>query len=53
MFLGSVQTLSGGLFGWGRGYAGELSMEEFVMVEENFHVGGTGFFSIFLKTMKK
>ena len=31
----------------------ELSMEEFVMVEENFHEGSAGFFSIFLKNHKK
>ena len=32
---------------------GELSMEEFVMREENFHEGDAGFFSIFLKSNEK
>ena len=32
---------------------GELSMEEFVMGKENFHEGGVGFFSIFLKEQLK
>ena len=31
------------------GYAGELSMEEFFIGEENFHEGGAGFLSIFFK----
>ena len=34
-----------GLRGWD--YVGEISMEEFLMGEENFHEGGTGFLSIF------
>ena len=42
--------------GWveGRGLIrGELSMEEFVMGKENFHEGGAGFVSIFLKSNEK
>ena len=40
--------------GWrGGGHVGELSMKEFVTGEENFHEGGTGFLSIFLKTNEK
>ena len=50
--MGSVQTLSGEVFGWGRGWEegvmwGELPMEEFLMGEEKSHEGGAGFFSIF------
>ena len=38
-----------GIFlGWGEGVIpGDLSMEELVMGEENFHEGGAGFCSIF------
>ena len=32
---------------------GEISMEEFLKGEENFHEGGAGFFSIFLKSNEK
>ena len=35
----------------GRGY-GDLSMEEFIIGEENFHEGGAGFSSIIKKKMK-
>ena len=42
------------IFGWGRGWEegdilGELSFEEFVMGEENFHEGSAGFTSIIKK----
>ena len=32
---------------------GELSIEEFVMGEENFHEGSAGFTSIYLKKKKQ
>ena len=47
----SVQAFSGGFLVGGRGWEeedmlGELSIEEFVMGEENFHEGSAGFTSI-------
>ena len=52
------RRFQGDFFGWGGGlrgggYGEDLSMEEFVMGEENFHEGGAGFFSIFLKNNEK
>ena len=52
MVIGKHIHIQGDVFGLrrgveGRGYAEELSVEEFVMGEENFHEGGAGFFSIF------
>ena len=43
-----------GFFGWGKGLQegdmlGELSIEEFVMGEENFHEGSARFSSIIQK----
>ena len=38
------------LRGWG--YAGELSIEEFVMGEENLHEGAQGFLSLFYRAIK-
>ena len=52
--LGSVETFSGGLFHFEVGEGGsavavpweDLSMEEFVTREANFHEGAKGFSSI-------
>ena len=53
MVIGKFTYTFRGFFGWGRGLWGELSMEEFVMGEVNFHERGAGFFSIFLKSIEK
>ena len=45
MFSGVFFVEGGGVDG--RGYVGDLSLEEFVMGEENFHERGAGFSTIF------
>ena len=51
-FRGIFFWLEEGLKRWG--YLGDLSMEEFIIGEENFDEGGAGFLSIFfLRTTKK
>ena len=59
MFLGKCTDVFGGTFCVGMGVQVEgtmwedLSMEEYIMKEENFHEGGAGFSSIiFIKTRK-
>ena len=60
MVTGNCRDVSGEFFfGWEGGWEegnmlGELSIEELVMGEENFHEGSAGFSSIIKKkTMKK
>ena len=56
-YLEVYRHFQGGFLGWGRGgggweegdMLGGLSLEEFVMGEENFHEGSAGFSSIIKK----
>ena len=57
MLIGKCTDVFRGIFGWGEGFTRgdmleELSIEEFLMGEENFHEGSAGFSSIIKKNEK-
>ena len=58
MVIGKCTDVFRGIFGWRRDWEegdilGELSMEEFVIEEENFHEQSAGFSNINKKTNEK